>query len=83
MQNQKVKVDYEEDSNSNVDCETKAAKVEVDDNYAIVAKELKEGDPFYIVMCNQPIYQCLATFTDGWNIKKLVAEMVLGGHWYK
>jgi hypothetical protein len=67
VQNQKVKVDSEKDLNSNVDCETEAAKVEVGDNYIVFTKELEEGDPFYIVMCNQPVYQCLATFIDGWN----------------
>jgi len=59
------------------------AKVEVDDNYAVVAKELEEGDPFYIVLCNQLVYQYPATFTNGWNNTFLVREMVLGGHWYK
>jgi hypothetical protein len=69
VQNEKVKVDYEEDSNCNVDCETKAAKVEVGDNYAIVAKESEEGDPFYIVMCNQPVYKFPTRFRNGWNNK--------------
>jgi hypothetical protein len=65
VQNQEAKIDYEEDLDSNVDCEAEVAKVEVGDNYVIVVEELEEGDPFYIVLCNQPIYQCPTTFTDG------------------
>ncbi len=83
VQNQEAKIDYEKDSNSNVDYETQATKVEIGDNYTIVAKELEEGDPFYIVLFNQPIYHCPSTFSDGWNNTFLAREMVLGGHWYK
>lgn len=32
VENQEAKIDYEKDSNSKVDCEAKAAKVEVSDN---------------------------------------------------
>jgi hypothetical protein len=59
VQNQKVKVDSEKDLNSNVDCETEAAKVEVGDNYIVFTKELEEGDPFYIVMCNNQYINAL------------------------
>jgi hypothetical protein len=49
--------DYSDDSKDNN--ETKAAKVEVGDNYVVVANELENGDPFFVVLCNKPLHRCL------------------------
>lgn len=49
--------DYSDDFKDNN--ETKATKVEVGDNYVVVANELENGDPFFVILCNKPLNRCL------------------------
>jgi hypothetical protein len=42
--------------------ESKTTKIEVGDNFAIVANELENGDPFYLILCNKPLPYYLITF---------------------
>jgi hypothetical protein len=43
--------DYDDSKDDN---ETKVAKIEVGDNYVVVANELENGDPLFDVLCNKP-----------------------------
>jgi len=36
----------------------KIAKVEFDDNFAIISNELENGDPFYVIFCNKSLHRC-------------------------
>jgi hypothetical protein len=69
-----------DDSNDSKDYnETKAVKVEVGDNYVVVTNEPKNGDPFFILLCNKPLHRCSKTFSDGWG----EGDMILRGIWYE
>lgn len=80
VQNQEIRDDLNNDIDSNVDYEYEVTKVEVGDNYVIIVKELDEGDPFYIIFCNQPMDHCPTTLTYGWNNTFSNGGMILGGH---
>jgi hypothetical protein len=42
------------DSNTNDECfESEVTTVEVGDNFVIISNELENGDPFYVILCNQ------------------------------
>jgi hypothetical protein len=41
------------DSNTNDEgFESEAARVEVGDNFVVISDELKNGDPFYVLLCD-------------------------------
>ncbi len=50
------------DSNSNVgddgDLEFEATRVELDDNFVVISNDLENGDPFFVVICNEPLHMC-------------------------
>jgi hypothetical protein len=46
------------------DNETKVAKVEIGDNYVVVANGPKNEDAFFVVSCNKPLHKCMETFND-------------------
>jgi len=51
------------DSNTNDEgFESEATRVEVGDNFVIIFDELKNGDPFYVLLCDQALHECKATF---------------------
>jgi hypothetical protein len=41
------------------DLESEVVHVELGDNFAIISKELENGDPFYMVHCTKPLHRCL------------------------
>jgi hypothetical protein len=52
---------------SNIDdegFESEATRVEVGDNFVIISDELKNGVPFYVLLCDQALHECKATFED-------------------
>jgi hypothetical protein len=55
--------DFDLDGDEN--WENEVAKVEIGDNYVVIAKELENGDPFYVVFCDKPLHRCETIFTDG------------------
>jgi hypothetical protein len=65
-----------------VDLESKATKVEIGDNFAIIFDELENSDPFYVVICNKPLHRCEKTFDHEWGNIWYKGDMVLGGIWY-
>ncbi len=46
-----------EDGDDN-DMEFEATNVEISDNVVVIADELENGDPFYILLCNRPLHRC-------------------------
>jgi len=46
-----------EDGDDN-DMEFEATNVEIGDNVVVIADELENGDPFYILLCNRPLHRC-------------------------
>jgi len=50
-------------SNSNMekDGESKATKIEVGDNFVVVANELENGDPFFMILCEHVLHRCELT----------------------
>jgi len=53
------------DSNTNDECfESEVTTVEVGDNFVIISNELENGDPFYVILCNQAWHECEATFEN-------------------
>jgi hypothetical protein len=64
------------------DIESKVAKVEVGNNLAIISDELENGDPFYVLLCDNPLHQCEATFEDDWGNQWYEGEMILRIFWY-
>jgi hypothetical protein len=34
------------------DIENEATKVKVGDNYVVISNELENGDPFYVILCD-------------------------------
>lgn len=81
-ENQVVGLESDE-SDSDDDCESEAAKVEIGDNYAVFTDDLENGGPFFIVLCNKPLHRCEATFYDGYGNTWYEGDMILGGVWYK
>jgi hypothetical protein len=44
--------------------ENEVAKVEVGDNFAVISYELDNGDPFYVILCDQTLREYEVTFED-------------------
>jgi hypothetical protein len=38
------------------DGESKATKIEVGDNFTIVANKLENGDPFFVILCDHALH---------------------------
>ncbi len=55
------------DSNTKEDAEIETSRVEVGDNFVVVANELENGNPFYLILCNKPLHWCEFTFNDEWG----------------
>jgi hypothetical protein len=51
--------------NANGNWESGKTKVEIRDNYVVISKELENGNPFYVVLCDKHLHRCEATFIDG------------------
>jgi hypothetical protein len=49
------------------DMKSKATNVEIGDNVIVIADELENGNPFYILLCNRPLHRCQETFDDKWG----------------
>ncbi len=62
--------------------ESEVAKVEVGDNFAVISNELENGDPFYVILCDQALHECEATFGDDWGNTWYASEMLLHCVWY-
>jgi hypothetical protein len=71
-------------SNSNMekDGESKATKIEMGDNFVVVANELENGDPFFMILCDHVLHRCEATFQDEWGNTCYEGDILLGGIWY-
>jgi hypothetical protein len=65
------------------DMKSKATNVEIGDNVAVIANELENGDPFYILLCNRPFHRCQKTFDDKWGNIWYEGDMIIGGVWYE
>jgi hypothetical protein len=46
--------------------EDEAARVEVGFNIAVMADGLEKGNPYFIILCDKPLFLNLETFTDDW-----------------
>jgi len=64
------------------DGESKATKIEVGDNFVVIANELGNGDPFFVILCDHVLHQCKAPFQNEWNNIWYKGDMLLGGIWY-
>jgi hypothetical protein len=62
--------------------ESKTTKVEVGDNFAIVANELENGDPFYLILRKKPLPYYLTTINNEWGNTWYEGDFILGGIWY-
>jgi hypothetical protein len=65
------------------DMEFEATNVEIGDNVIIIANELENGDPFYILLCNRPLHRCQDTFEDEWENIWYEGDMIIRGVWYQ
>jgi len=74
---------FESNSNGDGDWKNETTKVEMGNNYVVIAEELKNDDPFYFVFCDKPLHRCETTFTHDWGNTWYQGEMILGGIWYK
>ncbi len=70
-----------ENFDTNDDIQSKVVKVEVGDNFAIIAGELENGNLFFVVLCDKALHCCEAMFEDGWGNKWYEGNMLLGGIW--
>jgi hypothetical protein len=64
------------------DFENEASKVEVGDNFTIIIDEPKNGDPFFVILCDKTLHKCEATFKDGWGNVWYEGDMIIGIVWY-
>jgi hypothetical protein len=55
------------DSDTKEDAEIETSRVEVGDNFVVVADELENGNPFYLILCNKLLHCCESTFNDEWG----------------
>jgi hypothetical protein len=54
-----------DDSNTNDEgFESEATRVEVGDNLVIISNESKNDEPFYVLLCDQALHECKASFED-------------------
>ncbi len=71
------------DSNTNDEgFENEATRVQVGDNFVIIFDELKNGDPFYVLLCDHALHECKATFKNDLGNTWYVGEMFLHSVWY-
>jgi hypothetical protein len=47
-------IDFE--NGDDCDLEYEIRKVKVGNNFVVIANELENNDPFYLVICNKPLY---------------------------
>ncbi len=57
-------------------------KVEAGDNFVVIYNELENGDPFYVILCDQALHECEAIFEDDWGNTWYAGEMLLCNVWY-
>ncbi len=62
--------------------ESEATKVEVGNNFVVIFDELENGDPFYVILCDQALHECKATFENDRGSTRYACEMFLCGVWY-
>jgi hypothetical protein len=67
-----------EDFKVDHDFENEASKVEVGDNFTIITNEPKNGDPFFVILCDKTLHRCEATFKDGWGNMWYEGDMIIG-----
>jgi hypothetical protein len=54
----------ESKARNDCDLECKVAKVEIGDTVIVIVDVMENGDPFYIILCNRPLFRCQETFED-------------------
>ncbi len=64
------------------DLESEAIRVELGDNFVVISNDLENGDPFFVVLCNNPLHMCEQTFENNWRNTWYQGGMILGGVWY-
>jgi len=72
-----------DDSNTNDEgFKNETTKVEAGDNFVVIYNELENGDPFYVILCDQALHECEAIFEDDWGNTWYAGEMFLCNVWY-
>lgn len=57
--------------------------MEIGEYFAVIAEELENGDPFYVVLFDIPLYTCNSTFEDEWENTWFRRDMKLIGIYYQ
>ncbi len=74
-------IDFE--NGDDCDLEYEIRKVKVGNNFVVIANELENNDPFYLVICNKPLY-AKKTFDVDQGNTQYEGDMIIGGiRYYK
>ena len=63
--------------------ESQAERVEAGDTYVVYTDRPENGDCFFLVLCDLPVHNNKATFTDGWGCTWPKDTMVISGTYYR
>jgi hypothetical protein len=53
---QGMDVDFDNSEIDDEDFEGETMKVEVGDNFVVISNELENGDPFYVILCDNALH---------------------------
>lgn len=65
------------------DLDSEASRVEIGDTYVVYTDLPEHGDPFFLVLCDMPVHNNNATFTDGWGCSWPKDTMLISGTYYR
>lgn len=77
------KCSKDDDSHDEATLGAQVGRMEIGDNFAVITDELENKDPFYVVLCDTPLYTCESTFEDGWENTWFHRDMILTSTYYE
>ena len=81
--NEAFEDDLVDECEDEADLESEAERVETGDTYVVYTDRPENGDRFFLVLCDRPVHNNNATFTDGWGCTWPKDTMLISGTYYR
>ena len=75
--------DLIDEGEDETDLDNEAQRVETGDTYVVYTDTPENGDRFFLVLCDMPVHNNTATFTDGWGCTWPTDTMLISGTYYR
>lgn len=75
--------DLIDEGEDDIELDSEAERVETGDTYVVYTDRPENGDRFFLVLCDMPVHNNKATFTDGWGCTWPTDTMLISGTYYR